>query len=398
MDYLDSVIKGEEKLREIELDASKWGPPEGMDDQAWMVDRAYLLYMMRLYARKLYYSKWSRPEEIKLIEEDFAAMHHILERRAGSVKKEMALQAYHKVIGMLQLAPEDIKTPVRIEKALMYVVNASEQLDQEDYVHLVSYLAGYAKDALNKGRGNYAAIALICQIPPIEGKYGKNWPGTPALPYRTLTNLACSAMNLHAAGGWRALKMELVRDVGKDGTVYVWIEELLKAYASRLEEKFRNPSLAYVRARAAFFRKDYEEAAEQLKLIGSQPYEFFGHSIRQLRLMTYYELMYCQIVAKPQLARQLEPNPRATISNMRSNIKYTDKGQERKTYQLDYYKIFTDGFSTLLHLKEQAEKLPVGSTQRFSTLHKAKPDLIKSLTGPDLFTMKWLRRQAYDLH
>lgn len=397
MDYLDSIREGENKLREIESDSQKHGPPEGMSDHSWIVDRGYLIYKLRLKVRKAYYELWAREENVGLSDDDFLGLEAILKYRKEEVEKEYALQSYIRVIAALELDPEDEATPLELEKALVYVMENRPMLEQEDYVYLSAYVAGYAGSALNKQQGDYSAIALRGQVSMLESKYGKGWkPGGQALAYRNLTNLASTVMNYAKKNEWRGMSMDLVPDLGKERTVYDWIEDLLKAYNSRLEKQYRKPSKAYVRARSAFFQQDYVGAAKQLVLVTNLNlrFEFFGQDIRRLRLMTFYELLYCQGKTTRKLARKLEPDAKGTISSMRSHNTDLEKRQERQTFQIQHYRRFIDGFSALLSTREKADKFPDGSKERFSFLLAEKKMILEQLKGYDHYSGKWLRSQV----
>jgi len=392
MDFLEEIRNGEDRLRRIEGSPQRHGPPDGMSEQAWIIDRGYLIYMLRLKARKIHYGLWSRKENIGLNEEDFYGMEAILKHRKEEVRKDHSLQSYLRVISALKLDPEDESTPLELEKALVYVIEKRPVLDREDYVYLSAYIMGYAGVALNKRQGDYESIVLRGQVSVIESKYGEGWkPTGQALAYRYLTNLAIAAMNYAKKNRWRGLSMDLVPDLGEERTVYDWIEDLLKAYSSRLAKEYRKPSKAYIRARAAFFQEDYVSAAKQLMLVADLGFEFFGQEIRRLRLMSFYELLYGQDRATRKLARKLEPNAKGTISSMRGHNHDLEKRQERQTVHIQHYKSFIDGFSALLSAREKADKLPEGSKERFSFLLAEKKRIVAQLNGYDHYSGKWLR-------
>ncbi len=399
MDYLEEIRNGEDELRRIEGAPQKHGPPNGMGEQAWIIDRGYLIYMLRLKARKIHYGLWARKENIGLNEADFYGMETILKHRKEEVRKDHSLQSYLRVISALELDPEDGATPLELEKALVYVIDKRPVLDREDYVYLSAYITGYAGAALNKRQGDYEAIALRGQMSVIESKYGEGWkPTGQTLAYRNLTNLASTAMNYAKKNQWRGLSMDLVPELGEERTVYDWIENLLKAYSSRLAKVYRKPSKAYVRARSAFFQEDYVNAAKQLILVADLGFEFFGQDIRRLRLMTFYELLYCQGSITRKLARKLEPNAKGTISSMRGYNQDLEKRQERQTVHIQHYKRFIDGFSALLSARERADRLPEGSKARFSFLLTEKKRILEQLKGYDHYSGKWLRSQVKALN
>lgn len=394
MDYLEDVLEGEEKLRKLEGSNQKHGPPSGMDHQAWAIDRFYLQYMLKLKARRLHYIPWSREENIRLKEADFEAMETILLHRRDEVKNDRLLMAYLRTISAMQLDPTDVETPLKIEHALVRVVNDRTEMGVEDYVYLASYLANYALIAHNNKQGDYARLVFISQIPTIEAKYGISWKeGDQWLNYRILVNLTLAAMNFAGKEAWRGLSMDLVKEIGGKGTAFDWVEEVLCAYESRLEKKDRESTLAYIRANSAFLQKDYFKTADELMLIGKKPFEFFGMNICQLRLMTYYELLYNHGIKGKPKARKLEPNARKTIGKMRDYLKDLDVRQGRKTTQLALYLTFANSFSALLSLSEKADSLPEGSDQRFQFLFQPRIEQLEKLKNYNYLTGKWLRRQ-----
>jgi hypothetical protein len=399
MDYLEEMEKGEVELRKLEGSVKKSGPPEGMDRQAWNIDRFYLQYMLRLKARQLHYNSWSRKENVRLNDVDFQAMEIILHSRQELVKKDRLLMGYLRTISALQLVPTAPETPLEIEKTLIKIVNDRSEMEVEDYVYLTTYLANYALIAHSKKQGDYDRLMLISQIPTIEAKFGVSWKkGDKWLGYRFLVNLTLSAMNLARKEAWRGLSMDLVKDVDETGTVYDWVEEVLKAYKSRLKEDDREATLAYVRAYSAFLQKDYSKVADQLMLIGKKSFEFLGLNICQLRLIAYYELLYRHGVKEKPKARKLEPDAKKTIGKMRDYLKDLDRRQGRKTtQQASHYLTFINSFSALLTLTEKADMLPVGSDQRFQYLFQPRIEQLEKLKDYDYLTGKWLSRQLKTL-
>jgi len=397
-DYQEDLEAQYWKLKEEEWEG-KLTAPKDLALLSWKADRAYLLFGLRLKARRVGYRFLFPDRDVGLRKEDFAGLENILAHRQRLVAKEPSLFAYKQTIALMEMDPYAVVTIRLIEDHLIYLESVAEDLPGEDYIDNLSFLGNYCSHYWNEeGLKTLVKPLFRSKLMMLGAKYHGSWRGKrTALSHMIFSNMATIALHLKEEQDWRFVAMPGLDLPEGRISVYDWIEAYIAGYRRKVSTEFRMLTIYYIRCRMAFSQNDFPELAVLLRKLADQPLSFYGPMRLYLSLMTYYELRYRHGSTPHPEARKLMKDPRIAIGQLRAKARDLEKRQERLKAHHIHLKTFADGYAGLLSLRMELDKLPSGSEQRRRLLEAGQREVSASLVGKTHEAYTWLRERVKEL-
>ncbi|MEM9258140.1 MAG: hypothetical protein AAGA62_00755 [Bacteroidota bacterium] len=398
--YVDDIKKHYLAVKEFEWNHDRLTLLTNLAGLNWATDRLYLFCKLRLYARFLDYRKLFHQREIGLYKEDFSALKVLAQQERGRIKSEDSLWAYLRTTEVLNMDVTAENTPALLDDHLSFLESKVQKLDQEDYVDCVTYLLNYALQAVNRGHNQYDQPLFRAAVLVINRKYGESWKTKhQRLNDKIFTLVVVSALTLQDRRNWsESLIYGITPLPDKTFTVFDWVDQYLKVYSSRLKKEVRKATLNYSKLRVAFHREAYDEVAGFLSKLADQDLKFYGHVLRIITLIAYYELRYCYGDKAHPGIRKYQFDVNDTLSKLKMNLRDLKDRQERLPLLQQHLEYFITGYENLLDIREQIDLLPKGSRQRQEKIRQLRLAALEQLVGFDHKNGDWLRNCLNELY
>lgn len=398
MDYLGELTGLYDEIKEFEWKGNKLAAPKSLASLAWLADRAYLLYGLRLYVRWLAYGPLFPVKELGLREKDFDGLLLIVRRRLAQIEQEDVLRAYWRTAQLIDNRSSTPPSAELIKDHIFFLYAKADALEQEDYVDLLGYLNLCCTGRINAGDNAFISPSFQTNLFMIERKYGVSWKrGHTPLPYPVFYNLAISALKLSNWSDWREVRMHGLDFPAGPVNRYDWLTAYIDYYGRRVDKDFRKPIIAYLNAQLAFQQEKFVHCARELLKIKDMPLTFFGPARRRLSLMTYYELRYCLPGRVPPIARKLEPDLPAAINKLKANLIDLKERKDRLLPHYENLMPFLQGFMDLTQTLDRLGQLVPGSDNHHETLRQNRKAAVDRLADYRHESGDWLRDKWMEL-